>query len=89
MKMIKAETCTALYKYLPKHYLTTKNTHPKLTQIHRAVILSPMFCIPSSINEQFRIAVEHRAAATAPIQPLAWELPYATGVALKKEKNFT
>ena len=23
-------------------------------------------------------------AATAPIQPLAWELPYATGVALKR-----
>ena len=24
--------------------------------------------------------------ATAPIQPLAWELPYATGVALKRQK---
>ena len=27
-------------------------------------------------------------AATALIQPLAWELPYVTGVALKKDKNF-
>ena len=24
-------------------------------------------------------------AATAPIQPLAWELPYATGAALKRQ----
>jgi len=26
----------------------------------------------------------HRPAATAPIQPLAWELPYAAGAALKR-----
>ena len=29
----------------------------------------------------------HRPAATAPIRPLAWELPYATGVALKIQKT--
>ena len=30
----------------------------------------------------------HRPEATAPIQPLAWEPPYATGVALeKRQKN--
>ena len=28
----------------------------------------------------------HRPAATAPIQPLAWELPYAAGKALKDKK---
>ena len=28
-----------------------------------------------------------RPAAIAPIIPLAWELPYATGMALKKEKK--
>ena len=28
------------------------------------------------------------ASAAAPIQPLAWELPYATGVAIKEKKNF-
>ena len=28
-----------------------------------------------------------RAAATAPIQPLAWELPYAVGMALKAKKK--
>ena len=26
-------------------------------------------------------------AATAPIQPLAWEFPYATGEALKRKTN--
>ena len=33
----------------------------------------------------------YRPAAVAPIQPLAWELPYATGVApkSKKQKNKT
>ena len=29
----------------------------------------------------------HRPAATAPIRPLAWEPPYATGVALKRQKE--
>jgi len=28
-----------------------------------------------------------RPAATAPIQHLAWELPYAAGVALKRQKK--
>ena len=28
-----------------------------------------------------------RPAATAPIQPLAWELPYATGAAQKRKKG--
>ena len=30
----------------------------------------------------------HRPAAAAPIRPLAWELPYASGVALRRKKNF-
>ena len=29
----------------------------------------------------------HRWAAAAPIQPLAWELAYAAGAALKEKKN--
>ena len=28
-----------------------------------------------------------RLAATAPIRPLAWEPPYAAGVALQRQKN--
>ena len=31
----------------------------------------------------------HRPAAVARIIPLAWELPYAAGAALKKTKNKT
>ena len=29
----------------------------------------------------------HRPMAIAPIKPLAWEPPYATGVALKRQKK--
>ena len=29
----------------------------------------------------------HRPVATAPIKPLAWEFPYATGAALKRPKK--
>ena len=29
----------------------------------------------------------HRTAAVAPVQPLAWELPYAIGAALKSQKK--
>ena len=29
----------------------------------------------------------HRPAATIPIQPLAWEPPYAVGMAVKKTKK--
>ena len=29
----------------------------------------------------------HRLAAAAPIQPLAWELPYAPGMSLKAKKS--
>ena len=29
----------------------------------------------------------HSLAATAPIGPLAWELPYAVGAALKRQKD--
>ena len=29
----------------------------------------------------------HRPEATSPIRPLAWEPPYATGVALKRQKR--
>ena len=31
----------------------------------------------------------HRPGATAPIQPLAWEPPYASGTALKDKKTHT
>ena len=33
------------------------------------------------------VAVGGRLAAVAPIQPLAWEFPYAVGAALKKKQK--
>ena len=33
------------------------------------------------------VSLWHRLAATAPIRPLAWEPPYAAGVALEKGKK--
>ena len=33
------------------------------------------------------VAVVERLAVAAPIGPLAWELPYATGAALKSKKE--
>jgi len=33
------------------------------------------------------VAVARRLEAIAPIRPLGWELPYATGAALKKTKQ--
>ena len=37
--------------------------------------------------QQVSVRLHRPAAAAAPIQPLAQELPYATDVALKKKKN--
>ena len=43
----------------------------------------------SQMRLRFGMAVVwHNLAATARIQPLAWELPYAAGVTLKKKKSF-
>ena len=33
------------------------------------------------------VAVAHRLATATPIWPLAWELPYAAGVALKTKNK--
>ena len=36
---------------------------------------------------QFMLWLWHRLAVVALIQPLAWELPYATGAAVKKRER--
>ena len=33
------------------------------------------------------LSLWHRPEATAPIRPLAWELPYAKGAALKRQNK--
>ena len=50
--------------------------------------------IAASCGEGFRCDLDlvllwlwYRPVAIAPIWPLAWELPYVVGVALKKEKK--
>ena len=39
------------------------------------------------LNPEKLLWLWRRLAAAAPIQPLAWELPYATGAALNKQKR--
>ena len=56
-----------------------------LTSIHEAVAL-----IPGLTHWTKDLALPwlwHRLAAAALVRSLAWELPYATGAALKKEKK--
>ena len=43
-------------------------------------------CPPQWVKDLVLLWLWHRPAASAPIRPLAWELPYATGVAIKKSK---
>ena len=38
------------------------------------------------IKDQALLWLRYRPAATAPVQPLDWELPYATGAVLKRQK---
>ena len=41
----------------------------------------------SGLRTQYFHELWCRLAATAPIQPLAWEFPYASGVALKRKEK--
>ena len=58
---------------------------PGLTQLVKDLVLPELRC-------RLQIHLDpmllwHRSEAAAPIQPLAWELPYAIGVALKKKNG--
>ena len=57
----------------------TAETNP--TSIHEDV-----GSIPRRGSHLALLWLWHRLAATAPIQPLAWEFPYAEGTALKSKK---
>ena len=39
------------------------------------------------VKDLVLLCLWHRPVATAPIRPLAWDPPYAMGVALKKQKK--
>ena len=49
---------------------------------------SELWCrLQMELRSDIAVAVWRRLAAAAQIPPLAWELPYAAGVALGKKKN--
>ena len=67
-----------------------------LTSIHKDVGLTPgstqwvkdpAHAAAEVIDVADTVLLSHWLAATAPIQPLAWKIPYATGVALKRKKK--
>ena len=46
-----------------------------------------MWCSHRRGSDLVLLWLWHGLAATVPIQPLAWELPYAEGVALESSNN--
>ena len=56
-----------------------------LTRNHEVVGLIPG--LAEWVKDLALLWLWHRPAATGLIRPLAWELPYATGVALEKAER--
>ena len=62
---------------------------PGLTQWVKDPVLCELWCRSQVHSDPMLSWLYHRPEATAAIRPLAWELPYATGVALKTKQNKT
>ena len=56
-----------------------------LTSIHEDMGLIP--ALSQGIRDLVLLWLWHRLTAATPIQPLAWERPYAEGLALKGQKK--
>ena len=50
-------------------------------------VAGPIFGLTQWVKELVLLWLWRRPAAVAPIGPLAWEPPYAAGVALKRKKK--
>ena len=69
---------------LPSIHVDTGSTLGLAQHIKDPVLPSAMVCLASRGSDLVLMWLWCRLAAATPIQPLPWELPYATGVALKK-----
>ena len=59
----------------------------KLTNIHEDAGLIPALLTQWVKDPALLLQLRSRLAAEAPVRPLLWELPYATGAALKRFKT--
>ena len=62
---------------------------PGLALVHQGSSIAVSCSVGSLVPAWLWLWLGCRPVAVSPIQPLDWELPYATGVALKKKKEVT
>ena len=76
--------------YVLKFIVVFRSSHFSLVVTNPTSIHAAAGSIPGPtqwVKDPVLLWLWHRLAAAALIRPLAWELPYATGVALKKKKE--